>query len=284
MIARRSLWEKMFLFIVSMLFALVFAFNLPKTTLSLSFFIIPIILAASYYGLVGGIGSAVLSAALAVFLAKRAGVMLNDPQLLPQVILYFLVGGFGGFMQREQNRVQRMLYLSSTTDELTGLYNYQHFRTRLDEEVRRAKRYGHPLSLLMCDINRFKRYNDTYGHMNGNFILNKVASLIKDSMRESDIPFRYGGDEFTVILPETGPEAQGVADRIVSAVNSAFATQKGDPAMRPSITAGVSVRDAERPLSAALLISLADQALYAAKNSGAPSAIIRIGDPDVEKA
>ncbi|MEI6633129.1 MAG: GGDEF domain-containing protein [Chlamydiota bacterium] len=283
MIPQRSLWEKMFLFIVSMLFALVLAFNLPQNTLSLSFFIIPIILAASYYGLPGGLGCAVLSAALAAAIAQRSGMMLKDPQLLPQIILYFLVGGFGGFMQQEQNRIQRMFHLSSITDELTGLYNYQHFRTRLDEEVRRAKRYGHPLSLLMCDINQFKRYNDTYGHMNGNFILNKTASLIKDSIRESDIPFRYGGDEFAVILPETGMDAQGVAERIVKAVNSAFSPQKGDPTMRPSITAGVAARDAERPLSASLLISFADQALYKAKTSGAPFAIFRVGDPAVEK-
>jgi len=273
----------MFLFIVSMLFALVLAFSLPKNALSLSFFIIPIILAANYYGLVGGLGCAVLSAALAAALARRSGVMLENPQLLPQIILYFLVGGFGGFMQQEQNRIHRMLHLSSITDELTGLYNYQHFRTRLDEEVRRAKRYGHPLSLLMCDINQFKRYNDTYGHMNGNFILNKIASLIKDSMRESDIPFRYGGDEFAVILPETGMDAQVVAERIVETVNSAFSSQKGDPTMRPSITVCVAARDAEQPLSAPLLISFADQALYKAKNSGMPFAIFRVGDPAVEK-
>lgn len=283
MMPQRSEWEKLLLFIVSMVSVFVLSFLLPKNTFTLSFFIIPIILAASYYGLLGGIGCAGLSAVLAVWLARRYGVMLRDPQLLPQIILYFLVGGFGGFMQQEHNRIQKMLHLSSITDELTGLYNYQHFRTRLDEEVRRAKRYGHPLSLLMCDINQFKRYNDTYGHMNGNFILNKIASLIKDSMRESDIPFRYGGDEFAVILPETGAEAQQVAERIVNSVNSAFLTQKGDPGMRPSVSAGVAARDAERPLSASLLISFADQALYKAKNSGAPFAIFRIGDEAIGK-
>lgn len=283
MMPQRSEWEKLLLFVVSMVSVFVLSFLLPRNTFTLSFFIIPIILAASYYGLLGGIGCAGLSAVLAVWLARRYGVMLRDPQLLPQIILYFLVGSFGGFMQQEHNRIQKMLHLSSITDELTGLYNYQHFRTRLDEEVRRAKRYGHPLSLLMCDINHFKRYNDTYGHMNGNFILNKIASLIKDSMRESDIAFRYGGDEFAVILPETGAEAQQVAERIVNSVNSAFLTQKGDPAMRPSVSAGVAARDAERPLSASLLISFADQALYKAKNSGAPFAIFRIGDEAVGK-
>lgn len=281
MTPQRSRWEKLLLFLVSLFSILVLSFLLPESTIpiTLSFFIIPIILAASYYGLAGGIGCACLSTVFAALFAHRSGLMLKDPHLLPQVILYFLVGVFGGFMQQEQDRIQRMLHHSSITDELTGLYNYQHFRTRLDEEVRRAKRYGHPLSLLMCDINQFKRYNDTYGHMNGNFILNKIASLIKDSMRESDIPFRYGGDEFAVILPETGREAPGVAERIVTTVNSAFSTQKDDPSMRPSISAGVAMRDAEQPLSASLIISFADQALYKAKNSGTPVAIFRVGDP-----
>jgi len=280
MVPQRPRSEKMLLFFVSLGTVLVLSFLLPLETIpiALSFFIIPIILAANYYVLAGGIVCAALSAALAAFFAYRSGMLLKDPLFLPQIVLYFLVGGFGGFMQQEHDRVQRMLHLSSITDELTGLYNYQHFRTRLDEEVRRATRYDHPLSLLMCDINRFKRYNDTYGHMNGNFILNKVASLIKDSMRESDLSFRYGGDEFAVILPETGLEAEEVARRIVGAVNDAFAAQKGEPSLRPSITAGVAVREAGRPLAASLLITYADKALYQSKNAGLPFGVLRIGE------
>lgn len=280
MTPQRSGWEKTFLLVLSLAAVSVLLFVLPHSTIpiTLSFFIVPIILASAYFGLVGGIGGATLSSVLAAVFATRSGLMLRDPQFLPQIILYFLVGGFGGFMQQEQNRIQRMLHLSSITDELTGLYNYQHFRTRFDEEIRRAKRYGHPLSLLMCDINQFKRYNDTFGHMNGNFILNKVASLIKDSMRESDISFRYGGDEFAVILPETGLDAREVAERIVHEVNNAFSLQKGDQSLKPSISAGIAVREAEQPLSAPLLISLADQALYKAKNAGIPFALLKIGE------
>jgi diguanylate cyclase (GGDEF)-like protein len=264
---QRSPWERIFLFILSMVFALVLTFNLPKNSLALSFFIIPIIMAASYYGLMGGLGCAAACTGLAFVVSLRWGQSLTEAQLIPQIILYFLVGGFGGFMQQEQSRIQKALHLSSITDELTGLYNYRHFRTRLDEEVRRAKRYGHPLSLVMCDIDHFKKFNDTFGHFNGNFILNKIAALIRDAIRESDMPFRYGGDEFAIILPETSTDAEGVASRIVGAVDKAFATQYGDEGIRPSLSAGVAYRAPDAPLSASLLISFADQALYKAKHS-----------------
>lgn len=267
MLDGRSVWEKLLMLCVSMVFAIVGVFTIPPSALSLSFFIVPIILAASYYGLAGGIGGAVLSVVVAVPLAGKAGIQIQDAQLVAHVILYFLVGCFSGFMQREQLRLQDVLHLSSITDELTGLYNYQHFRIRLEEEVKRAKRYGHALALVLCDVDHFKLINDTFGHHNGNFALNKIACLIKDAVRESDIPFRYGGDEFAVILPETGAGAAIVARRIVAAVNEAYASEQIDPSLKPSLTAGVAYSSPEKPLSSSLLISFADDALYKAKRA-----------------
>ncbi|MEJ2745437.1 MAG: GGDEF domain-containing protein, partial [bacterium] len=116
-------------------------------------------------------------------------------------------------------------------------------------------------------VDRFKLINDTFGHHNGNFTLNKIASLIKDAVRESDIPFRYGGDEFAVILPETGAEAKVVASRIVAAVDEAYASEGIDPSLKPGLSAGVAYRGPEKPLSASLLISFADEALYKAKRA-----------------
>lgn len=278
MINERSMWEKMFLLCVSLAFSIVVLFAIPVSTLSLTFFIVPIILSASYYGLVGGIGGAILSVVLAVPLAGRAGIQLQEPQIIAYVILYCLVGCFSGFMQREQRRLQDVLHLSSITDELTGLYNYQHFRTRLEEEVKRAKRYGHALSLVLCDVDHFKLINDTFGHHNGNFALNKIASLIKDAVRESDIPFRYGGDEFAVILPETGPEAKMVAQRVVAAVEEAYASERIDASLKPSLSAGVAYRSPEKPLSAALLISFADDALYRAKRAKTRVELCALGE------
>ena len=278
MINDRSAWEKALLLCVSLAFSIVVIFAIPISALSLTFFIVPIILSASYYGLAGGIGGAILSVILAIPLAGRAGIQLQDAQLIAYVILYFLVGCFSGFMQREQRRLQDVLHLSSITDELTGLYNYQHFRIRLEEEVKRAKRYGHALSLVLCDMDHFKLINDTFGHHNGNFVLNKVASLIKDAVRESDIPFRYGGDEFAVILPETGAEAKVVARRIVAAVDEAYTSERIDPSLKPSLTAGVAYRSPEKPLSTALLISFADEALYKAKRAKTRVELCALGE------
>jgi diguanylate cyclase (GGDEF)-like protein len=278
MINERSGWEKALLFCVSLFFAIAVIFAIPPSVLSLGFFIVPIILSASYYGLTGGIGAAILSVMLAFPLAGRAGIHLQDAQLIAYVIIYFLVGCFSGFMQREQRRLREVLRLSSITDELTSLYNYQHFRIRLEEEVKRAKRYGHALALVLCDVDRFKLINDTFGHHNGNFALNKIAYLIKDAVRESDIPFRYGGDEFAVILPETGAGAAIVARRIVSAVNEAYAAEQIDPALKPSLTAGVAYSSPEKPLSAALLISFADEALYKAKRAKTGVELCTLGE------
>lgn len=273
---QRPTWEKMLMLTLSILFATVVTYSLPRHALSLSFFIVPIILAASYYGLPGGIGCAVFSIVVAASLGMESGVSLGDPQMITQVILFLLVGAFSGFMEREQERTQAVLHRASITDELTGLYNYHYFRTRIDEEVKRSKRYGHSLSLMMCDVNHFKHINDTLGHANGNFILNKMASLIRDAIRESDISFRYGGDEFAVILPETGHEAREVAERIIGTVNKAFATEDMSETLRPSLTAGVAVRDPEEPLSAELLISCADQALYKAKRAGVSTEVFSL--------
>ena len=270
--------EKLFMLCASIVFASVVTFAIPPSPLSLSFFIIPIILASSYYGVTGGIGCAVLSVILAASLARRAGILLGDAQLIAYSILYLLVGCFSGFMQREQDRIQSILHLSSITDELTGLYNYRHFRIRVEEEVKRAKRYGHALSLVLCDVDHFKHINDTLGHNNGNFVLNKIAGLVKDAVRESDITFRYGGDEFAVILPETEAEAEAVTQRIITAVDDAYASEKIDESLRPSLTAGVACRSPERPLSAALLISFADEALYKAKRAGKKIEVCSVGD------
>jgi diguanylate cyclase (GGDEF)-like protein len=102
-------------------------------------------------------------------------------------------------------------------DELTGLFNYRYFKNKLSDEMRRAERYNQPMGLLMIDIDHFKKLNDTQGHQTGNIILQELASVLKQAVRDVDIVARYGGEEFMVILPQTDlSKAQIIAERIRS--------------------------------------------------------------------
>ena len=91
----------------------------------------------------------------------------------------------------------------SLTDTLTGLFNTRHLHERLPAEIERAQRYNRPLSLLVLDCDHFKRINDTFGHLEGDRVLQGLAGVIRDCLRRSDSAFRYGGEEFVVLLPET---------------------------------------------------------------------------------
>ncbi len=155
----------------------------------------------------------------------------------------------------------------SSTDELTGLFNKRHFNQHLEMEVARARRYGHPLSLMIMDIDNFKQYNDTYGHPAGDLVLAALGKLLKKSLRLNDLACRYGGEEFVVILPETeGETALMLAERI----RERFAALEFTPAeqlvVRVTLSLGVSQLKAEE--SGPALLQRADQNLYAAKHSG----------------
>ncbi len=154
----------------------------------------------------------------------------------------------------------------SVTDDLTGLYNRRHFDLRLDEEIGRSERYGHDLALIMIDIDGFKQYNDILGHQAGDVLLTKISQLFRDNIRKTDIPFRYGGDEFAVILPEcTIKGAESVANTLSEVVSGyAFDGMEKLPSDKVTISCGVTsyskgMEDFARE---------ADRLLYAAKNAG----------------
>ena len=160
------------------------------------------------------------------------------------------------------------LFNLATIDGLTGLIVHRHFQSKLEEEFRRAKRYGKPLSLIMTDIDHFKKFNDTWGHQTGDYVLREVAKCAISAIRDTDIAARYGGEEFSMILPETDEAGAALfAERLRQKVEiSTFKGPKGD--LKVTISLGVSsipLNPAETTLE---MIKLADEAMYVAKHNG----------------
>jgi len=153
------------------------------------------------------------------------------------------------------------------TDSLTDVHTRRYFWERFEEELRRAQKRKMQLSFLMLDVDNFKKFNDQYGHMTGDRILNKIGSVIKESVREIDIAGRYGGEEFSVVLPDTGVDgAKFVAERIRTAVENTL-IKAYDHVLKVSISIGIATfpKDAKEPQS---LVEKADMALYRAKEIG----------------
>jgi diguanylate cyclase (GGDEF)-like protein len=168
-----------------------------------------------------------------------------------------------------QERVQMLDELKklSITDGLTQLYNSRYFYTQLKGEIERCNRYGHKLGLLLLDIDKFKEYNDSYGHLEGDKILVRLGRIIKSCLRKMDTAYRYGGEEFTIILPGThGEEARTVAERLRSAVAVEDFTGGRSPDLRITISIGVTQYRQEEKISS--FVQRADQAMYRSKQAG----------------
>ncbi len=150
------------------------------------------------------------------------------------------------------------------TDELTGLFNHRFFHQRLDEEISRCSRFGAVFSLLFIDIDQFKTYNDVYGHLAGDDILKKVSNQIKTTVRDTDICFRYGGDELAIILPETPAEGgRKVAEKIRKGIGSRT-EWLGNPI---TLSVGIAFWPGDGVIKEDL-IQASDTALYYAKQTG----------------
>ena len=164
---------------------------------------------------------------------------------------------------------------SAITDDLTGLHNRRYFNSALDVEIRRSRRYVLPLSVLMLDLDAFKSVNDLYGHPFGDLVLQLVGQVMRRAVRESDLACRVGGEEFSVVLPETDRlGAYAVAERIRRTVEATFTESPiGGRIVTMTVSGGVAAypEDGDDPTS---LVARADQALYRSKTRGRNRVVI----------
>lgn len=170
-------------------------------------------------------------------------------------------------LKDEREQMLQDLKMLSIRDPLTELYNSRHFYDQLEKEIKRTERYFHSLSLIFIDIDKFKRLNDTYGHMVGDKILLLIAEKIKDSLRTEDAAYRFAGDEFTIILPETSSkEALVVADRIRSRIQNEKLVIKGKKIA--GITVSLGIAEYQRNEEIEQFVHRADLAMYKSKGRG----------------
>ena len=169
---------------------------------------------------------------------------------------------------RELYDLCSQLKSQATIDFLTGLYNRRAFEKQLELAVERAKRDKGIFSLILLDIDHFKRINDLYGHLVGDEVLKKLAQLIKDTVRKVDFPARYGGEEFAIILPSTGFEgALSAAWRLKQKIaQTNFGSEKRP--IRLTVSMGFGTYRPLQGLSAKEFLNRVDQLLYAAKHRG----------------
>ncbi len=168
-------------------------------------------------------------------------------------------------LERAKERLREL----AVTDGLTGLKNYRHFKDVLSLEIKRAERHKSPLSLIMFDIDYFKNYNDTHGHLAGDRVLQDIAILVSKNIRKIDLAARYGGEEFAIILPNTNRDnARIVAEKLRTLVEEYhFPFQESQPNKNLTISVGISSYPSSGK-SFEELVACADKRLYIAKAQG----------------
>ncbi len=165
--------------------------------------------------------------------------------------------------------ISRLVHLEQEVivDALTGIYNRRFFDEQFDREIGRASRTGTNLGLLIVDVDRFKEINDTHGHAIGDRVLAMIASIMSEEIRKSDIPVRYGGDEFAIIAPAGDrKDIAGLADRLCRKIGSTFVTCSEGRRLSLSVSIGFATLQMNE--TGASLFRRADGAVYKAKKSG----------------
>jgi diguanylate cyclase (GGDEF)-like protein len=189
--------------------------------------------------------------------------MLGDAYTAPELDYIQQLMSF--VSQAIQNHLH---YEHSVRDVKTGLYNHGFFITRLTEELARAKRVNCPSSLVAIDVDKFKNFNDRYGHIAGDRVLEHIALRIKQNVRTEDIPSRFGGEEFTILLPNADRDtAWTVAERLRGAI-AGMQVPWPIPLPQVTISLGIATFDKNTSISAEELLHRADAALYRSKEAG----------------
>jgi diguanylate cyclase (GGDEF)-like protein len=169
----------------------------------------------------------------------------------------------------ELKKVNEQLREMAFRDGLTGLYNHRYFQDLMDNELSRSRRYKKPISLIMFDLDHFKKINDEYGHPVGDIVLEKVSRTIENTIRASDLAIRYGGEEFAIVLPETDLRGAAIlAERLRKAVEQMEIDING---CRIDVTVSVGVTcyyPSTDKIEKSKIITEADNALYNSKNKG----------------
>lgn len=170
-------------------------------------------------------------------------------------------------LKRQHEALIKKLEMLAITDGLTGLYNQRYFYQQLNSEIERHSRYNTNLSLLLLDIDHFKRFNDTWGHLEGDKVLVELGKMIRSCLRSMDSAYRYGGEEFTVILPETDIDRAGI---VGERIRASFETKIFVPARGKETGATISVGATQFVPKEDItsLIKRADMAMFKSKTGG----------------
>lgn len=199
---------------------------------------------------------------------RPAGIIIVDNYITRKPISDEDVKIFKMFVDQAAGAIENSQAFENTlmqahTDTLTGIWNHGFFQYKLDEELARAKSQNHPVSLMMIDLDDFKKFNDTYGHVAGDNALRRIADILKDKIRKIDVLCRYGGEEFSIILPLTKKEeASYLGERIRKAICENKILENNF-----SVSVGISAYPHDTQ-EKELLVKMADEALYRAKREG----------------
>lgn len=203
-------------------------------------------------------------------------VAMIRPAPFGSVSTFILLAAYGTcafvtlrFIQHNENNIERLARMSMT-DPLTGVYNRGYLTELLPKELNRSKRSGLPLAALMLDIDYFKSYNDHYGHLRGDAVIERVAALLKETaQRAGESVFRYGGEEFCILVPGAGrEEVARFAERLRSSISLQAVPHEKSPHGILTVSIGYWFVDGPDTPEPEVLLRRADQALYAAKEAG----------------